>query len=187
MTTFDYLADLRWYIVHTYTGQEDMVKRNLDLRRSSLGMEDRILRVEVPAEEEIIRNKGERSAQRRKLFPGYILVQMIMDDEAWFLVRNTTGVTGFISAEEEGGDRPRPVPLDDREVDDILDRIAEGEPRAIIGLATGDIVRISAGPFADMEGRVEAVDEHRGQVTVLISVFGRETPVELDFMQVEKT
>lgn len=186
MTTMQSSADLRWYIVHTYTGQEDMVKRNLDLRRVSLGMDDRITRVEVPAEDEIIRNKGERTAQRRKLFPGYILVQMVMDDEAWFLVRNTTGVTGFISAEEEGGDRPRPVPLDDREVDDILDRVASGEPRAIIGMNRGDTVRISEGPFADMLGRVDEVDEHRGQVTVLISVFGRETPVELDFMQVEK-
>ena len=114
------VADLRWYIVHTYTGQEDTVKKNLDLRRHSLGMDDRIIRVEVPEEEEIIRNKGERTFKQRKLFPGYILVQMVMDDEAWFLVRNTTGVTGFISAEEEEGDRPRPVPLDDREVTEIL-------------------------------------------------------------------
>ena len=186
MTTTHPSADLRWYIVHTYTGQEDMVKRNLDLRRHSFGMLDRIARVEVPSEDEIIRNKGERTSQRRKLFPGYILVQMVMDDEAWFLVRNTTGVTGFISAEEEGGDRPRPVPLDDREVDEILERVASGEPRAVIGMNQGDTVRISEGPFADMLGKVEEVDEHRGQVKVLISVFGRETPVELDFMQVEK-
>lgn len=186
MTTIQIPADLRWYIVHTYTGQEDMVKRNLDLRRVSLGMDDRITRVEVPAEDEIIRNKGERTAQRRKLFPGYILVQMVMDDDAWLLVRNTTGVTGFISAEAEGGDRPRPVPLDDREVRDILERAASGEPRAVIGMNRGDMVRISEGPFADMLGRVADVDENRGQVKVLISVFGRETPVELDFTQVDK-
>ncbi len=180
------VADLRWYIVHTYTGQEDTVKKNLDLRRHSLGMDDRIIRVEVPEEEEIIRNKGERTFKQRKLFPGYILVQMVMDDEAWFLVRNTTGVTGFISAEEEEGDRPRPVPLDDREVTEILDRAASGQPRAVIGMLPGDMVRISNGPFADMLGRIEEVDENRGQVTVMISVFGRETPVELDFTQVDK-
>lgn len=188
MTTLQSPADLRWYIVHTYTGQEDTVKKNLDLRVARLGMDDRITRVEVPKEEEIVRSKGDRTAKHRErnLFPGYILVQMIMDDDAWFLVRNTTGVTGFISAEEEGGDRPRPVPLDEREVADILERTTFGQPRAVIGMSRGDSVRISEGPFADMLGKVADVDENRGQVKVMISVFGRETPVELDFTQVDK-
>ncbi|MCH8279081.1 MAG: transcription termination/antitermination factor NusG [Chloroflexi bacterium] len=176
----------RWYIVHTYSGQEDLVKKNLDLRIQNLDMQDRIFEVLVPTEDEVIFKDGKRRSERKKLFPGYILVQMTMDDESWYAVRNTPGVTGFVSTEDESDKRPKPVPLEDKQVEDILKQVEAGPTRVKIGLARGETVRITEGPFVDFIGAVNDVDEGKGKVRVLVSFFGRETPVELDFLQVER-
>lgn len=176
----------RWYIVHTYSGQEDLVKKNLDLRVQNLDMQDRIFEVLVPTEEEVVFKDGKRRSERRKLFPGYILVQMTMDDESWYAVRNTPGVTGFVSTEDESDKRPKPVPLEDKQMEDILKQVEAGPTRVKIGLARGETVRITEGPFVDFIGAVNDVDEAKGKVRVLVSFFGRETPVELDFLQVER-
>lgn len=175
-----------WYIVHTYSGQEDLVEKNLKLRVQSLDMQDRIFQVIVPTEEEVIFKDGKRRSERRKLFPGYILVQMIMDDESWYVVRNTPGVTGFVSSEDEHDKRPKPVPLEDNQLEDILHQVESGPTRVKIGLERGETVRITEGPFVDFIGAVSEVDEGKGKVRVLVSFFGRETPVELDFLQVER-
>ena len=176
----------RWYIVHTYSGQEDLVKKNLDLRIQSLDMQDRIFDVLVPTEEEVIFKDGKRKSERRKLFPGYILVQMTMDDESWYAVRNPPGVTGFVSTEDETDKRAKPVPLEDKQIEDILKQVESGPVRVKIGLARGETVRITEGPFVDFIGSINDVDEAKGKVRVLVSFFGRETPVELDFLQVER-
>ncbi len=176
----------RWYIVHTYSGQEDLVKKNLDLRIQNLDMQDRIFEVLVPTEDEVIFKDGKRRSERKKLFPGYILVQMTMDDESWYAVRNTPGVTGFVSTEDESDKRPNPVPLEDKQLEDILKQVEAGPTRVKIGLARGETVRITEGPFVDFIGAVNDVDEGKGKVRVLVSFFGRETPVELDFLQVER-
>jgi len=176
----------RWYIVHTYSGQEDLVKKNLDLRIQSLDMQDRIFEVLVPTEDEVIFKDGKRRSEKRKLFPGYILVQMTMDDESWYAVRNTPGVTGFVSTEDEYDKRPKPVPLEDKQIEDILKQVETGPVHVHIGLARGETVRITEGPFVDFIGSINDVDEAKGKVRVLVSFFGRETPVELDFLQVER-
>jgi len=176
----------RWYIVHTYSGQEDLVKKNLNLRIQSLDMQDRIFQVIVPTEEEVIFKEGKRRSERRKLFPGYILVQMQMDDESWYVVRNTPGVTGFVSTEDAHDKRPKPVPLEDKQVEAILKQLESGPTRIKIGLERGETIRITEGPFVDFIGSVSDIDESKGKVRVLVSFFGRETPVELDFLQVER-
>ena len=176
----------RWYIVHTYSGQEDVVEKNLNLRIQSLDMQDRILQVLVPTEEEVVFKEGQRKSERRKLFPGYILVQMSMDDESWYAVRNTPGVTGFVSSEDELDKRPKPVPLEEKQIEDILKQMESGATRVKIGLERGETVRITEGPFVDFIGGVGDIDESKGKVRVLVSFFGRETPVELDFLQVER-
>ncbi len=178
--------DSRWYIIHTYSGQEDRVKRTLDSRVQSEDMQDRIFQVVVPTEEEVIFKDGKRTSEQRKLFPGYILIQMSMDDDGWRLIRETQGVTGFISTKEEGDERERPVPLDESEVASILRQSESGPARVKIGLHSGETVRITEGPFVDFVGAVSDVDESKGKVRVLVSFFGRETPVELDFLQVER-
>ncbi|MEE1551043.1 MAG: transcription termination/antitermination protein NusG, partial [Nitrospinaceae bacterium] len=129
---------------------------------------------------------GKKKSVSRKVFPGYILVQMEMDDESWFVVRNTPGVTGFVSAEDESENRPKPVPLEQHEVDNILNQIESDEPRVRVGFAQGQTVRITDGPFVDFMGAVDEVYPDRAKIRVLVSFFGRETPVELDFLQVEK-
>jgi transcriptional antiterminator NusG len=172
--------------VHTYSGQEDLVEKNLKLRIQSLDMQDRILEVLVPTEEEVVFKDGKRRSERRKLFPGYILVQMAMDDESWYAVRNTPGVTGFVSTEDESDKRPKPVPLEDKQIEDILNQVGSGTTRIKIGLEKGETVRITEGPFVDFIGSISDVDEGKGKVRVLVSFFGRETPVELDFLQVER-
>jgi len=178
--------DPRWYIVHTYSGQEDLVEKNLKLRIQSLDMQDRIMQVLVPTEKEVVFKEGKRKSEQRKLFPGYILVQMMMDDESWYAVRNTPGVTGFVSSEDEHDKRPKPVPLEDKQVEDILKQAEVNPARVKIGLELGETVRITEGPFMDFIGAVSDVDEGKGKVRVLVSFFGRETPVELDFLQVER-
>jgi transcriptional antiterminator NusG len=180
------VLEQHWYIVHTYSGQEDRVKKNLDLRIQSLDMQDRIFQVVVPTEEEVIFKDGKRKSEQRKLFPGYILVQMNMDDESWYVVRNTPGVTGFISTEDDYDTRPKPVPLEDSQLESILKQSDTATPRIKIGLEVGETVRITEGPFVDFVGAVGDVDESKGKVRVLVSFFGRETPVELDFLQVER-
>ncbi len=175
-----------WYIVHTYSGQEDRVKRNLEMRIDSMDVKDKIFSVVVPTEEEIEIKDGQRKSVQRKIFPGYILVQMEMDDESWYVVRNTPGVTGFVSAEDERERRPKPVPLEQKEVDAIMARMVSPTPRVKVGLTVGQMVRITSGPFAEFMGSIDHMDEDKGKVRVLVSFFGRETPVELDFLQVEK-
>ena len=178
--------DRHWYIVHTYSGQEDRVKRNLELRIESMDVKDKIFKVVVPTEEEIEMKEGKRKSVQRKIFPGYILIWMRMDDDSWYVVRNTPGVTGFVSSEDERERRPKPVPLEEGEVARIMNRMEEPTPRIKVGLAAGQMVRITGGPFAEFMGSVDTVDEDKGKVRVLVSFFGRETPVELDFLQVER-
>ena len=186
ITEFQQPEDLRWYIVHTYSGQEDLVEKNLNIRINSLDMEDRIKTVLVPTEEEVVFKDGKRRSERKKLFPGYILVQMSMDDESWYAVRNTPGVTGFVSTEDERDNRSKPVPLEDKQIEDILRQVESDSTRVKIALERGETVRITEGPFVDFIGAINDVDESKGKVRVLVSFFGRETPVELDFLQVER-
>jgi transcriptional antiterminator NusG len=176
----------RWYIVHTYSGQEDRVRKNLEQRIETMDMKDKIFEVVVPTEEEVEIKDGERKTVEKKMYAGYLLVRMVMDDESWYVVRNTPGVTGFISAEDEREKRPKPVPLEDAEVDRIMRRMKSEAPTVRIGFQKGDAVRIKDGPFADFIGTVDEVNEERGKVRVHVSFFGRETPVELDFLQLEK-
>ncbi len=180
------ITEARWYIIHTYSGQEDRVKKNLEQRIETMDLTDKVFEVIVPTEEEIEIRDGQRRSVQRKMYAGYLIVSMIMDDESWYAVRNTPGVTGFISAEDEREKRPKPVPLEQIEVDRILRQMTAEEPRVRIGFAKGDPVRIMDGPFADFMGSVEEVNEERGKVRVLVSFFGRETPVDLDFLQLEK-
>jgi len=178
--------EAQWYIVHTYSGQEERVKKNLEIRIQSLDMQDKIFQVIVPTEEEIAIRDGKRRSERKKVFPGYILVQMKMDDESWYAVRNTPGVTGFVSTEDERDMRPKPIALEPREVEAILTQIETGVPRVAVGVQVGETIRITAGPFTDFMGVVSDVDADKARIRVLVSFFGRETPVELDFLQVEK-
>ena len=177
----------RWYIIHAYSGQEDRVKKNLEQRIQTMDVKDKIFQVIVPTEEEMEYKDGQKKSNLKKIFPGYILVQMVMDDDSWFVVRNTPGVTGFVSAEDESDNRPKPVPLEQEEVDHILNQIRSDEPRIKVGFASGQTVRVTEGPFIDFMGVVDEVYPDRLKVKVLVSFFGRETPVELDFLQVEKT
>ena len=177
----------RWYIIHAYSGQEDRVKKNLEQRIQTMDVKDKIFQVIVPTEEEMEYKDGQKKSNLKKIFPGYILVQMEMDDDSWFVVRNTPGVTGFVSAEDESDNRPKPVPLEQEEVDHILNQIRSDEPRIKVGFASGQTVRVTEGPFIDFMGVVDEVYPDRLKVKVLVSFFGIETPVELDFLQVEKT
>lgn len=176
-----------WYVIHTYSGHENKVKTNLEHRISSLDAQDLIFRVVVPTEDEIEIRDGQRRTVARKIFPGYILVQMVElkeDDpdatRAWFAVRNTPGVTGFV------GSGTRPVPLEDEEVRRILGQMRVEQPKVKVGFVVGQSVRIVDGPFQDFVGQVDEINLDRGKVKVLVSFFGRETPVELDFLQVER-
>ena len=172
--------EARWYVIHTYSGYEDRVKKNLDQRISTMDVQDKIFEVVVPTEDEIEIRDGQRRTVARKVFPGYIMVNMRMDDESWYVVRNTPGVTGFV------GSGNRPVPLEDQEVKTILRQMEEEAPRVRIGFTPGQSVRITDGPFAEFIGTVDEIWADKGKVKVLLSFFGRETPVELDFLQVEK-
>ena len=177
----------RWYIIHAYSGQEDRVKKNLEQRILTMDVKDKIFQVIVPTEEEMEYKDGQKKTNLKKIFPGYILVLMEMDDDSWFVVRNTPGVTGFVSAEDESDNRPKPVPLEQEEVDHILNQIRSDEPRIKVGFASGQTIRVTEGPFIDFMGVVDEVYPDRLKIKVLVSFFGRETPVELDFLQVEKT
>ncbi|NPA26667.1 MAG: transcription termination/antitermination protein NusG [Chloroflexi bacterium] len=169
-----------WYVVHCYSGSENKVKRNLEQRIESMGMKDKIFEVIVPTEEEIEIKDGKRRIVERRIFPGYILVYMIMDEDSWHVVRNTPGVTGFV------GMGSKPTPLRPEEVAQILKRMESETPRIKITFKPGERVRIIDGPFRDFTGKVAEIDMDRAKVRVLVNFFGRETPVELDFLQVEK-
>jgi transcriptional antiterminator NusG len=181
------IENRRWYIIHAYSGQEDRVKKNLEQRIQTMDVKDKIFQVIVPTEEEMEYKDGQKKTNLKKIFPGYILVQMEMDDDSWYVVRNTPGVTGFVSAEDESDNRPKPVPLEQEEVDHILNQIRSDEPRIKVGFASGQTIRVTEGPFIDFMGVVDEVYPDRLKIKVLVSFFGRETPVELDFLQVEKT
>jgi transcriptional antiterminator NusG len=190
MTSYSDIAgstSARWYIVHTYSGQEDRVQKNLEQRINTMDVKDKILNVVVPTEEEVEIKEGERKTVQKKMYAGYLIIQMMMDEESWYVVRNTPGVTGFISAEDEREKRPKPVPLEDAEVDRIMSRMTSDAPRVRVGYEQGESVRIKDGPFADFMGTVDEVLEDRGKIRVHVSFFGRETPVELDFLQIEKS
>ncbi|MBN1661710.1 MAG: transcription termination/antitermination protein NusG [Anaerolineae bacterium] len=169
-----------WYVVHSYSGYENKVKKNLEHRIESLAVQDKIFAVVVPTEEEIELKDGQRRTVERRIFPGYILVDMIMDEESWYVVRNTPGVTGFV------GSVRRPTPLRQRDVDRILKRMRAETPKVKVTFRPGQKVRIADGPFEDFVGAVDEIYPDKGKVRILVSFFGRETPVELDFLQVEK-
>jgi transcriptional antiterminator NusG len=169
-----------WYVIHSYSGYENKVKKNLEHRIESLGMQNKIFEVVVPTEEEIELKDGQRRTVKRRIFPGYILVDMFMDEDSWYVVRNTPGVTGFV------GSVRRPTPLRSRDVDRILKRMRAETPKVKVTFRPGQKVRICDGPFEDFVGQVDEISPEKGKVRILVSFFGRETPVELDFLQVEK-
>ncbi len=174
------LSDARWYTIHTYAGYENAVERNLKQRIESLGMENKIFDVVVPTEKKIRVKAGKRVVEEEKIYPGYILVRMIVDDDSWFVVRNTPRVTGFV------GSGNTPVPMEESEVSSLMKRMTAEAPKHRIDLMKDDQVVITDGPFKDLEGKVGDIDEDRGKVKVMVSMFGRETPVELDFLQIRK-
>jgi len=169
-----------WYAVHTYAGYENTVARNLRQRIESLGMEDKIFNVIVPVEKKVKIKSGKRQTIEEKIYPGYVLVDMIVTDDSWYIVRNTPRVTGFVGAGVV------PVPLNKAEVDTLFKLMSETTVKHKIDLIVGEAIQITDGPFKDFEGKAAEIDENRGKVKVLVSMFGRETPVELDFLQVKK-
>ncbi|MDQ0190390.1 transcriptional antiterminator NusG [Alicyclobacillus cycloheptanicus] len=172
-----------WYVIHTYSGYENKVKNNLESRVQTMGMEDKIFRIMVPTEEELEVKNGKKRVVQRKVFPGYVLVEMIMTDDSWYVVRNTPGVTGFVGSPGGGS---KPVPLMPAEVRMIHRQMGVDEVKTRIDYEVGEAVRIVDGPFADMIGTVEEINSDQEKLRVLVSMFGRETPMELDFTQVEK-
>ncbi|WP_107728346.1 transcription termination/antitermination protein NusG [Desmospora activa] len=172
-----------WYVVHTYSGYENKVKTNLEKRVHSMDMQDKIFRVLVPTEEEIENKDGKRKTVQRKVFPGYVLVEMVMTDDSWYVVRNTPGVTGFVGSTGSGS---KPTPLMPDEAQTILNQMGMEEARPKVDFTVTESVKVKEGPFADFVGTIEEVDVNRQKLKVLVNMFGRETPVELDFFQVEK-
>jgi len=172
--------NVKWYVIHTYSGYENKVKTNLEHRIQSMDVAHKIFRVVVPTEEEVEIKNGQRRTVQKKIFPGYVLVEQLLDDESWFVVRNTPGVTSFV------GHGNNPTPLPDSEVQAILKQMREEKPQVRITYNKGDRVKIIDGPFAEFLGSVDTVDDEKTKLRVLVSMFGRETPVELDFLQVEK-
>ncbi len=170
----------RWYAIHTYSGYEENVAQNLRTRIESMDMQHKIFNVLVPKEKKIKIKNGKRKVIEEKIFPGYVLVEMFVEDDSWYVVRNTPNVTGFI------GTGTTPTPIDESEIKALQKRMGVDEPQYKIDISVGDPVRINDGPFKNFEGKVSDIDEARGKVKVLVSMFGRETPVELDFLQVKK-
>jgi transcriptional antiterminator NusG len=169
-----------WYVVHSYSGYENKVKKNLEHRIESMNMQGKVFNVIVPTEEEIEIKEGHRRHTKKRVFPGYILVNMVLDEESWFVVRNTPGVTGFVRA------GTKPAPLRPDEAEKIFKRMEAEAPTIKISFREGQSVRIIDGPFADFVGTVEELNLEKGKVSVLVAFFGRETPVELDFLQVQR-
>ena len=175
--------DKKWYVVNTYSGHENKVKEKLEMRTVSMGMEDYIFRVIVPEEKVIEEKNGVKKEKIKKLFPGYILVEMIMTDEAWFVVRNTPGVTGFIGSSGKGA---KPFPLQPYEVDKILNDMGMSRLEVNTDLKEGTLVKVISGPFSGMEGKVDSVDKDNNKLIVLLDLFGQETSVEVEFSQIEE-
>jgi len=169
-----------WYVLHTYSGYEDAVAKNLKQRIESLGMEDKIFNVLVPKEKKIKIKNGKRKVIEEKIYPGYVLVEMMVTDDSWYVVRNTPNVTGFVGA----GTTPVPVSLE--EIDNLKKRIGGAEPQYKIEVKIGELVKITDGPFKDFDGKVSEIDQERGKVKILVNMFGRDTPVELDSLQIKK-
>ncbi|MDV6377339.1 transcription termination/antitermination protein NusG [Sporosarcina sp. GW1-11] len=175
--------DKNWYVVHTYSGYENKVKANLEKRVETMGMSDKIFRVVIPEEEETDIKDGKKKTVMRKTFPGYVLVELIMTDDSWYVVRNTPGVTGFIGSSGGGA---KPTPLLPEEVEFILKQMGMKEQRIDVDFEVGERVTVLEGPFAHFEGKVEEIELDKGKVTVTVDMFGRETKMELSFDQVEK-
>ncbi len=173
-------GERHWYAIHTYSGYEDNVARSLTQRIESLGFEDRIFNVLVPKEKKIKIKGGKRETIEEKIYPGYVLVEMVVDDASWYVVRNTPNVTGFIGA------GTTPTPLAEAEVQSLLGRMGADEPKYKMDVAVGDRVKITDGPFKDFDGKISEIDPEKGRIKVLVTIFGRETPVELDFLQIRK-
>jgi len=176
--------DLRWYVVHAYSGMEKAVERNILERIARSGMESKFGRILVPMEEVVEIKNGQKKTTERKFFPGYVLVEMVMDDESWHLVKHTNKVTGFV-----GGAKNRPAPISEAEVMKIVNQMQEGteKPRHKVEFVVGEYVRVKDGPFTDFNGSVEDVNYEKSKVRVSVTIFGRSTPVELEFSQIEKT
>jgi transcription termination/antitermination protein NusG len=170
----------RWYVIHTYSGYEESVQHNLLQRVDSMDMKDKIFNVLVPTEKKIRIKNNKRKIVEEKIFPGYVMVEMIVTDDSWYVVRNTPNVTGFV------GSGTTPTPISDEEISGLQKRMGVEEPKYQIDVEVGTPVRINDGPFKNFEGKVSEIDESRGKVKVLVAMFGRETPVELDFLQVKK-
>ena len=169
-----------WYVLHTYSGYEESVAKNLKQRIESLSMEDKIFNVIVPKEKKIKIKDGKRKTVEEKIYPGYVLVEMVVTDDSWYVVRNTPNVTGFIGA------GTIPIPVSKKEIDSLMERMEEKEPQYKIEVEPGDLVKIIDGPFKDFDGRVSEIDEGKGKIKVLVNMFGRDTPVELDSLQIKK-
>jgi transcriptional antiterminator NusG len=170
----------QWYVLHTYSGYENKVKKSIETRIEALDLTDRVYDIVVPTQDEIEIRSGQRHTVQKKVFPGYVLVRMEMDDDTWYALRNTPGVTGFVNINNV------PVPLPDAEVQSIMKGMTAEAPRVKISFQVGDTVRITDGPFADFRGEIDEINQERGKIRVLVSFFGRETPVELDFLQAER-
>ena len=170
----------KWYVLHTYSGYENKVKKTIESRVEAFDMGDRVFEVVVPTQEEVEIKDGQRKTVQRKVFPGYVLVRMVMDEDTWYQLRNTPGVTGFVSQDN------KPVPLSGDVATNVLQEMEAEAPKVTVSFALGDTVRIIDGPFADFRGEVDEVNNEKGKIKVLVSFFGRETPVELDFLQAER-
>lgn len=174
------MTEKQWYAVHTYSGHENKVKTNIERRAESMNLKDKIFRILVPTEAELRTRAGKRQEVQRKVFPGYVLIEMVLDEATWYLVKSTTGVTGFVSSGN------KPVALQDKEIQDILDAIEAPDRKPKVKWSKDEVVRITSGPFTDFTGKIEEVNVQKEKLKVLISIFGRDTPVELDFGQVER-
>ncbi len=170
----------RWYVLHTYSGYEENVEKNLKQRIDSMDMEDKIYNILIPIEKKIKIKNGKRKVVEEKIFPGYVMVEMVVTDESWYVVRNTPNVTGFI------GTGTIPTPISEKEIKGLQKRMGVEEPKYTVDVSVDSPVRITDGPFKNLEGKVINVDEAKGKIKVLVSMFGRETPVELDFLQIKK-
>ena len=173
-------SEKNWYVIHTYSGYENKVKANLERKVHSMGMEDEIYRILVPMEDEVETKDGKKKVTKKKIFPGYVLVEMIVNDRSWYVVRNTPGVTGFV------GSGTKPIPLTDTEVKRILKAMGYEEIKPSIDVEVGQVVRIVSGPFENWTATVTEINSERGKLKVLVDLFGRETPGEVDFSDVEK-
>lgn len=170
-----------WYVIHTYSGYEDAVAKSLKQRIESLDMADKIFNVIVPKEKKIKIQKGKRRVIEEKIYPGYVLVEMVVTDDSWYVVRNTPNVSGFV------GTGTVPVPVSFQEIDSLKKRMKVEEPQYKIDVKAGDLVTITDGPFKDFEGKVSEIDEGKGKIKILVNMFGRDTPVELDSLQIKKS